>query len=342
MSVIRTRTLLSLLALWIGCGIPARDADAQEPGKLEVRSEAGLHDAGAEPRDPLRLRLSEGEAFRLVYQVDQNIVQRFPGQTFNIKQTVEMGIIFDCEQVTDAGRMVTRVTFGRLRMNQQGPMGRVVYDSERADGPVPPLASGYAALVGNGFVAVFDPAGRVAEVRGAKELRDRVIDSIKLDNPQMRRMFRQQMAQSFGPEGLKDMIEQMTAVHPGEPVGTGAIWTRSQNLAFDVPMDVTTTYRLASRDGDGVRLDLASRMEEIEGDAGGVFGMPDATMEMSGTQRGTLVLDLETGLPADAQLTQELQMDVAIPGPGGGEVNVPMKMDAVIRLKGESVNAPAR
>ena len=273
---------------------------------------AALVCVAAMPGDKVKLRLNlkEGDSFRFKVVVDQDIRQTVMGQAQDMVQQIGMGQQFDVLSAAD-GVYDVKLTYYWVSYLQDGPMGRVEYDSDDPPEVIPPMAIGFAALKGRHVVMKIDALGYVQDIIGIDAMLDAMVmkfDSLGMTPPPE---MKESLKQQFGDEAMKAQMENMMAIYPEEEVGIGDTWTKEVALKSGMPMTLVNTYRLVGREAGQAQIEVESIVTPSSGDPMEVGGMTLA-YAISGTQQGTMVLDEANGLPVQANIAQKLSGDVTM------------------------------
>ncbi len=232
------------------------------------------------------------------------------GQEQNVKNKIELGYRFDVLSASDEAFEV-RMTYYRVRFEQEGPMGAISYDSENPPETVPMQARGFSALVGQSMTMKLDPMGKVLEVKGVDDMLERMLAQYGEIDETMRGQIEQSLRGQFGEEAMTSQMESMFAIYPEEDVAVGDTWSREVSVRSGLPLKVTTNYRLAGLEGNRAALEMEGK---ILPDADGPVNMGGMQIEfdITGTQKGTAVMDVSTGLIVEATSEQEVSGDMVV------------------------------
>jgi len=200
---------------------------------------------------PLRLSLREGESLSLRVVTDQNVSQTVMGQKVEIAQKIGFDFTFLVDAVDADGTTMVQVTYDWVMMEQDGPTGKVVYNSADPPTRVPDMAVGFAALVGRGFAMQMSAEGRVQDIQGVDALITGLLEELDLPEGTAADDIEQSLRNQFGEEALKENMENMMAVYPEESVGIGDSWTRTIIISKGFPIILDNTWTLKARE-DGV------------------------------------------------------------------------------------------
>ena len=276
-----------------------------------------LVSAAALPADPadstdkvrLRLNLKEGDSFRFKVVVDQGVNQTVMGQQQAMAQTLGMGQQFDVVHADDSLYRV-RVSYYWVMFEQDGPLGRITYNSDDPPETTHPMTAGFATLLGRHITMTMDPLGYISAIDGVEAMLVSMMaqfDSLGSAPPGVKESLRLY----FGDETMKAQMENLLAIYPEEEVGVGDTWTKAMFLKTGMPMHLTNTYRLAALEEDHVRIELESIVAPGDGrpmQMGGVV----LAYTVSGTQQGTMWLDKATGFPRRVDITQHLAGEASL------------------------------
>lgn len=264
----------------------------------------------------LRLRLQPGHTYTLRLLSEQEITETVHGTIRHTGKTIGMGLVFLVEDVRPAGDALVRITIhsATFRQEQEGKV--IEYDSRRcAAADTPSAAMGIAAAVGESFRAILLPTGRVKQILGAEEMIGRIIEKLAIPPEVDKSLLVQEFRPQFGGEALREMIENLLAVHPEEPVDIGESWERFTMVSQGFPQALHTQWTLQSVSQGRVLIDVQSQGEPFAGDSSAP--QSDLCYDMSGKQQGTLELDEASGWIVRGALRQQLSGRVMVKGTQG-------------------------
>lgn len=267
--LVRSRLLVPLVAaatVVAGCGGPGEQRRADPPSSSHPRADSErtveastgrveLLEAGAEPREPLRLDLRPGDttSATLEFQIRQE--QEVDGRPVppEPNPALRADLAFSVE---DAAGDTFVVRYG--------------YDSfgvaDPDDVPADVVEQVGAALEG------------FEQVTGTTELNERgqtIGGSVDLPD-EVRPSFADQVEQ------ISDGIEQLSAPFPEEPVGIGARWMTTEEITVDgLTTRQQSIYHLVSHQDDRYVLDVTTT-QTAEDQALDLPGAPDVSAELTG------------------------------------------------------------
>ncbi len=185
----------------------------------------------------LRYRWNKGETvtYRMTMQTS-SLITGMPGTTGRkVDQTMTQVIGMTVEDVGADGATTIRQTFQSVKMEMNGPMGHIVYDTAApgsiANPMVQSLRQVLGAMVGESVTIVQAPDGSVRKVEGASRIVDKIMKGIP-DDPAAQGAA-QGMRSVLSDEALKTTTEQSFSKLAPNPVSPGDTWEGQLSLGND-------------------------------------------------------------------------------------------------------------
>lgn len=277
-----------------------------------------------------QMRFKAGEKYYLRIVTEQKISQTIISQEQNIEQTMEIGYDFDVKNVEPNGNAWVSYTYRWAKFIQSGTGGKVVYDSSEKASTVPPLAQGFAALLGERFSLKITPQGRVEAVEGLQTVRNNVRKKLP-DGPMKEAMMEVGINQFISEEGVKELMENSMAIYPEKPVGIGDSWRKTVALTQGAAMTLENEFILKDRKNGVSFIEVRSNIksnpkgEPIRMNSGTV------TYDLSGKQQGLIEIEESTGRLIRSKTNQEAsgQIKVELAGQQSQQPPIPVKIDGV-------------
>jgi hypothetical protein len=232
--------------------------------------------------------------------------------------------------VDDEGDATVQVWTDRVQMHMQSPMGNMDIDSA-GDSSSDPTGGMLSAMAGTTYTLVFDAAGKIKEVHGLEEMREKLMAATgQAANPVVQQAFEQMASE----DGIKNMMEQGFASWPQEPVSPGDSWDAGFDMTM--PMIGTMVYdmsltldRVEERDGRSIAIIDSSGTIAITPDnspdnpAAGMMEISNATIA------GTMEWDVAAGHLL--RTTQDTTMEMSIAA-GGQQMTMMTFSNMVMEL----------
>jgi hypothetical protein len=251
----------------------------------------------------LKLNLAKGEKYpySFNYDIDQELpqgaVKMFVGTDINMTVVREEG----ADKIIEA-------TYGRMVMKMDMPELSYDVDTDRpaptmeeiAASPTKSMAKIFQAVKGQMFTMRVNAKGELTEVTGFDKLVDNIVDSatawFHLPDAAKQGM-RDGMAKQFNAKTITDMMQQSFNIFPDKPVKIGDSWVKNIDTKGNNPNKLTNTYTVKSINNNEITLSLQSQVDNL--------GASDE-VKLKGTQQGTLIVEIRTGMIVRSEITQDL------------------------------------
>ena len=279
----------------------------------------------------LQLDLEEGAVYRIRTLTTQDISQSFEGQTFEIGQIMGFEYMYTVTSREPDGSAWVDVSYTRAIFESETPLGTESYDSADSSGQIPEGAEGFAAVVGTGFSMKIGSDGEILEIEGLDEMLDQILSGLNLPDAEMRQAFELTMRQQYSEQAMKEQLGNLLFDFPEGSLQVGDSWSSTQESHVMLPIIAETTYTLLDFDENMALIEVRSEIRTGEGEGGMDFGLFAFDFTISGTQTGTIQVDLNTGL-ANSVIDQILlgEMTMLIEGE---EVNVPLNINQTVQVE---------
>ena len=282
----------------------------------------------------LRLRLKQGETYRLNTVVEQRISQTGGATPQVTEQRFAVGYAMAVEAVDAAGAMTLATKYESVAFGQKGPAGAVEYDSAKEPKVMPPPARPFAALVGLGFTSTVTPTGKVTAVGGLDAMFESMLKKLDLPEGPARANVRKVLTEQFGEEAMKQNLQNLFAFYPDAPVAVGDTWQRRVVVSKGFPVVIDATYMLKGRAGGVATIDVKATLSPNEAAGPLELGTGKMSYDLRGEQAGTAEVDEATGWTRSRTTSQLLSGTLRFQGAGGvPEVASAVTIDEKVTLE---------
>ena len=273
----------------------------------------------AKERLTLQLNLDQGSTYAMRVTTEQKMSQTVQGQQFAMDQTTMMEYVYDVTEVDEMGNTTIKMTYDKIGFTQDGPMGRTEYRSWEDTGTVPMTAKAFAVMAGKNVTMELSRRGHVTHISGTESIIDAMLKEFDLSiDDEMKKELEENLKRQFGEEAFKETMNEMFAVYPDRPVGIGDTWQAKAVVQMGFPMAIHNTWRLKGIKDGKVYVEVNSKIEPNTETSVKQMGM-EMTYDVSGNQKGSLVLDESTGWLIEADLKQQFGGEVVVVGAQLGE-----------------------
>jgi hypothetical protein len=282
----------------------------------------------------LRLHLKQGDVYKVTTVTKQHISQEIMGQKMSLDQKMTMEYRWEVTQVADNGNTTIKVTYTRVAMEQDQGGQKRAFDSASGQEP-PDFFKGLDLLVGKSFSVEFTPQGEVVKIDGLDEMFRQVAEGVGFGDKESTDAFYKALTDSFGEDAITEQFKTAFGDYPHTPLKVGTTWTADAQLKVTFPLEVHATYTVKSwQDDQAVIAMEATLKSDATKRVTGQNPLFDVVYDLSGTQQGTLTVDVGTGLLRESQVTQHVEGQVLLVDPKSKDntdaLPMPFSMDTNI------------
>jgi len=263
----------------------------------------------------IRLKLKKGDVYLMKTRMNNVVDQDMMGMKIKVDQNVTTETVLKVTDVLANGNYIVEQTYKRLAIDMNTNGQKLSYDTDVED------ASSPLALLKNLKDATIKyeltPKGEISNISGLNELLTGM-------NPQQAKMV----------SGIadKDKMASTFSYIPKDKVKPGDTFTKSIKLKEVMGIVVDTKYTVEKITPAEAAIRLDSDMKFSPSNPVEQNGI---TMKMNGTgtQNGTYLIDMKTGMPNSAKTTQDIDMTVSMKNPQTGkDMAIPMKIKSDVDL----------
>ncbi|MFH1068000.1 MAG: DUF6263 family protein [Candidatus Glassbacteria bacterium] len=289
---------------------------------------AGL--LGGAQKVNLRLNLEKGRTYHLRTTSDQKTSQTMQGREMNMQQKTVDDMAFTVNAVA-GGDITLGILTERVEADIVTPRDTVHYDSSQPGEVKHPMLKALAAMAGQSLEMTVSTTGRIKSVSGMDRVIDRIIASLEMPEGPAREALISAIRKNFGEEAFKDQWGFTFAAYPDRPVAPGDTWKANFVTGGGFPIIYDGTWTLSKIEGGAAVVAVDARLSTNTEAPPFEMGPLKVKMEITGTQTGTLRIDLATGWITGGSLVQKFEGTNRVesgPGQTSG-MTWPMKMETV-------------
>lgn len=283
----------------------------------------------------LKLQLKPGKTYRMWMSTDQDITQDISGQKIVVKQMMGMGYRYEVQSVDAAGTATINMTYDSVVIRSVTPMGETGFNSANPDtGESAPGTEAYKAMLGAQFTMKLTKAGKVESITGVDELMAKIVNGMGTQEPAQKAAIEQSLKKMISNEAMAETIERSMNIYPATPVKVGDSWKQTMEVAIGMPMTVSTTYTLKNITNGVAELGVQSTVaNNANAKPMEMMGM-EMNYNLSGTQKGTMKVNVENGWVDTSSLKQNLFGTMSISGENIPDMlkNVPIAVQSTITV----------
>lgn len=256
----------------------------------------------------LKMRLAEGDHFEQNMQMDMRMHYGVSGQSMNMKMGMDMACFFDVLK-SEADKKF-KMTYTRSKMTMDmGQLGAAA----NIDSVMNRISN---KIAGKSITIVLSKDNEIKDVLGAE-----VFDNEDAD-PEAREMTKKM----FSKDQINQLFGMMFSLYPDKPVAVGDSWSKDNKVNVgEFEMKIKTKFTLASISGNTASITVDGTI-----DGKGTMKGAQVEMDMKGTQKGTMAIDLTSGYLQKGKYTMLITADMNVAGQ-----KIPMTIDADYNMHGK-------
>jgi rhomboid protease GluP len=310
--------LLALTVAGIFASPAWRERGEEAVGRSFARFPKRPDSLGSEARIELRQKFPPGKYEMVTSMVTDGVV-RMKEQTARQYSSQTTWFEIKSSQPDPSGQTTCVMTI--KRMQEFGTEGNVDTDNPAS------LRRGqtglvFGRMVGREFVVKFGPDWELVSVSGLDEMWDAIADVAEAETPGSGELVRKQFKEGLGDYVGKSLLHLAYQVMPVGPVGVGAIWHTTESVILPIVGKAKSNIELEltgiEETSEGRIANIAIASDMRSGKASETVVVTSRGMDLR--QKGTMRLDLDTGLLLQSESKTSGTMRLAVRGREGKSV----------------------
>ena len=289
----------------------------------------------------LRYQWHKGEpvTYRMTLQTT-SVVTGMPGNNeIKVDQTLTQMIKMTVEDVAPDGVATVRQTFESVKMEMNGPMGHIEYDTAVPGSSANPMIQSMrqvlGGMVGESVVVVQAADGSVRKVEGASRILDKIVKGMG-DDPSARAAS-QGLRSLLSDEALTATIEQSFSKFPADPVKAGDTWDGRLSMGSEAAGRMAGLVRFSLKavegppDGGVARVAVALTLKQETAPSAGPNGMVLTLGDARG--EGELLFDVAKGRITKSTMKTDLPSTIRGQAPDGSAMSIQNKTTSTMTME---------
>jgi hypothetical protein len=259
----------------------------------------------------LQFNPKAGDKYDVTTETKSAIQQSVQGQDMTIKMNMTANMLYEMAKADD--NAVLNWTYQKLGSEME-MMGQSITMSSEEDTPESKI---FKALKGAKLSFVINKKGEVISVNGVDDLNTHLSNFSDQE--------KQALAAFINGENLKGSIEMEQKVFPNNPVKIGDTWTTTFEMKTLYKLTSTNTFKLVKVENNIAYIEFTGTISTGEAQATTIQGM-EANITLSGDAKGTLQMDMATGMVTTSEGSQTMKGKVEVMG-----MEIPMTVTTVVK-----------
>lgn len=265
---------------------------------------------GCDKAMALSLNVEKGDKYNTHMLTDQETILTINNKAMKTNQIMDMNLAMDVKNVDEDKNVTICYKYDSVKISQESLGKKMIYDSNQPDenNPLSPI---YGSMVGKDFTVKMDNKGRVLDIRGLDTILNSMVDNIP-GTQEQKKALKASLAQSFGDDAIKSMIEQSMNYYPPQNVKIGDVWETKYDLKIMFPMTIANKWKLLSEKDGLLNVDVQSSIEANTKNGAMDFMGVKAKVKMNGDCTGTLAINKDTGLIQNGEFAQNINGEIEL------------------------------
>jgi hypothetical protein len=273
----------------------------------------------AKPKVLLRLNLEKGAAYQMTITSDNSINQEMMGRQMKIQQKMEMGCTYKVLDVLPDNNYVIEYSFDKMKIDMDANGQKVTIDTESSSDDA--VTKSMKDIISMKLKLTMNSQGKIQSIEGIDEYMAKVGN-----NPQLA----QTLSMFTNADNFKASFGQYLGYFPDNEVEVGSKWDLPIKMPSMMNMEMNLHYNVSDITNDQIVLGVNS---DLNMDSPIKNNGMEIQMKATGTQTGTMKVDLKSGLTGTTDINQKFDMNMKMKNPQSGEdMEIPMIMNAVTKV----------
>lgn len=267
----------------------------------------------------LRLNFQKGDSFKMTMTTDNNIDQQMMGQPMKIVQKMMMGMSYKVVDVLPDKNYVIEYSFDKMKMDMDVNGQKMIIDTEDTTGNETTIK--IKDLTSMQLKFTMNSQGKILSINGIDEY------VAKIGNNQQ---LAQALSMFTNEDNFKASFGQYLGYFPDNEVEVGSKWDTSFIMPALMNMNMMMHFTVDDILDDQIVLGVNSDVNiDNSIDNNGM----KMQINVTGTQTGTMKVDLKSGFVGTTDINQKFDMKMKMKNPQTDEdMEIPMIMNAVSKV----------
>lgn len=264
----------------------------------------------------LEYNLQAGEKYIQNMHINMNMNQELMGQKFNMSINVFMNTHFDIINIEN-DNIISDLLYDEIGMETDLGFTKMTFSSNTEDSLASEMNIGpmLKAMVNIPLRVEMTKKGKIASIKGYDKITESMMNSFssKIDEDTKNEIFNQ-FKNKFDEEALKKSFEQISTYFPENPVAVGEKWNVLSSIDGEIPMSIDLKITLKNVTGNVATIEGVGNIKSGGGSVKNELLGGDQNIDLTGTQKGWIKIDMNTGWVIDSEIVQNMNVESEIEG----------------------------
>lgn len=224
------------------------------------------------------------------------------------------------------GNYLFSIRYGKIKIHTQKGDTETNADADNAALSANPVEKMLGMLKDADITAKVDVNGDIKDIRGYKELGDRLTSGFAAGDTYARDAARSQWEKLTGGDIFKGGIDKLFTVLPDSTVRPGDHWYSSSKQGGELPVNIRSVFTLKSITDDAAVITSSGEITGADGSAA-MTGDENIRGDLKGKQKGRIMLDMKTGMVISNETSAKIDGTIEAMG-----VQVPVSIRSEVKI----------
>lgn len=225
------------------------------------------------------------------------------------------------------GNFVFNIRYDKIKIHTKKDDVETDADADNAALSVNPVEKMLGILKEADITAIVGANGEVKDIKGYKELGERMTGGFAPNDVYGRDKARSQWEKLIGGSVFQGGIDKLFTVLPDSTINTGGSWTLTSKQAGEIPINIKSIYTLKEIKNGIAIIESVGDISSAGGSS--VASEPgNIKSDIRGKQKTTIKLNIKTGMVIANDITTQIKGTIQSMG-----VNVPVSIRNVVKIR---------
>lgn len=283
------------------------------------------------PGSAYHLRINPDTDSKYYYDInnESNLDIEADNKKSKISNTATVGMEMNIDK-DSVGNFVLGMQYDKIHIKSDNGNGEKELDAANTEFSTDPALTMLGEMKKALFTITITKDGEVKSVTGYKELGEKLMGGLDVNDLQARKAAQQQWDQLIGEGMIRKNMEQLFTIFPDSALYVGDRWKLYSKQQGEFGLHVTTFYRLKEINNNMALIESRGEMvsDSTTADLMGNHVIPNLKGELNGEYE----MDIKTGMMINSQLNSELKGTISMMGR-----EIPINIENRVKIKGKRI-----
>lgn len=225
-----------------------------------------------------------------------------------------------------SGNFVVDLSYDNIQVYTKSGQTETELTADNASTSANPIEKMLGILKNAKLSAIITPKGEIKEVKGYKELGDKLMAGFDPSNTYGIAIAKQNWESTIKQQLVDNNLNYLFKIFPDSLVHVGDQWTIPTKYKDQFEFSILNTYTL--KEIEGYLATISVKGDVTIESSSSTSMLPNSIPDLSGTQTGRYILNIQTGLPVESNIETSIEGKVQAAGR-----EIPLTIENKVSLK---------